>query len=168
VTPELLHWGKEAVRRFCNTEGYTLEIGSRNVNPSLGTYRQFFTGPYIGVDQEEGFGVDFVSKVVEIPSFAWAEDFDTLVCTEMIEHDLLYWRSINHATVCLKEGGTFVLTTCGFGAAYHPYPNDYYRFTMDAIKGNLEWWGYEVLTCGELLQGNQAPWHSIVAVGRKL
>jgi hypothetical protein len=164
MTPEILEWaGKAITRHGILRVGRTLELGSYNVNGSL---RQFFTGTYVGVDQTPGPGVDVVAKVQDLGP-EWSQRYDTVVCTEMLEHDLEFWDSLQRMYKSLYKGGYLILTTCGFDAALHDYPSDFYRFTTDAIDGLLTWAGFKVIEVKEFLVGNQAPWDTIVAVGRK-
>ena len=56
------------------------------------------------------------------------EYFDTVVCTEMLEHDPAFWRSLPEMGRVLKPGGSLLLTTRGNGFPEHGYPDDYWRF----------------------------------------
>jgi len=117
------------VERYNLAELKTLECGSQNIN---GTVRPYFTGQYIGIDMEDGDGVDLVASANDIPFKD--ESFDVVVCTEMLEHDPAFWKSISEMTRVLRPGGHLLLTTRGIGFPYHEYPGDYWRFTNEAIE----------------------------------
>lgn len=156
MTPEIMAWGNAAIIRYNLAQGRTLEMGSMNVNGSL---RQYFNGDYFGIDQAPGPGVDRVMRAAEIPN-AWAAKYDTVVCTEMLEHDLTFWLSLMRARFVLQTGGHLLLSTCGFGFGRHDFPSDYYRFTLDALEGLLRRSEFEVLEATEL------PGPTVTAVGR--
>lgn len=106
----------------------TLEVGSFNVN---GSPRQFFAGPYIGVDMRSGPGVDEVAFAADLP-YPDAT-FDVVVCTEMLEHDPTPWRSVPEMARVLRLGGWLLLTARGIGFPEHDYPGDFWRFTPSAF-----------------------------------
>lgn len=108
-------------------ERSTLEMGSYDVN---GSVRPFFGPNYVGVDVEKGPGVDIIGTAHDVPFLD--DTFDTVVSTEMLEHDPNPRRSVEEAARVLKPGGLFLVTTRGIGYPYH-YPPDYWRFTPEAI-----------------------------------
>lgn len=156
MTPEILTWGETVISRYRLADTSVLELGSFDVNGSL---RQFFTGPYLGVDQFDGPGVDRRMTVDQIPD-DWA--FDTVVCTEMLEHDLTFWVSLQKMASVLHSGGFLILSTCGIAFPRHDYPSDYYRFTTDALTDLLNRFGFDVLETKQLQQ-----YPTVVAVGRR-
>lgn len=106
----------------------TLEVGSQDVN---GSVRQFFGGDYIGVDMEDGAGVDVVARADKLPFKA--RSFECVVSTEMLEHDPYFWKSIPEMGRVLAPGGYLLLTTRGIDFHYHAFPQDFWRFTQDAM-----------------------------------
>lgn len=161
MTPEILAWGLNVVDRYNLAGTATVELGAYNVN---GTLRQFLEtegSRYVGVDQFPGPGVDHVGRVADLPD-TWHGDFQTVVCTEMLEHDLTFWISLSKALNLLSPGGMLLLSTCGNGFPRHDYPADYYRFSTDALAALLQWVGFEVLDTAEL-QGQP----TVTAVARK-
>ncbi len=106
-----------------------LDVGSMDVN---GSPRSLFSGPYTGLDMRDGPGVDLVGAAERLP---WGHNqFDVVVCTEMLEHDPVPWKSVPEMARVLKPGGTLLLTARGIGFPLHEYPSDYWRFTKDAIR----------------------------------
>lgn len=123
----VLTWVAEQVARYDLAEGSTLEVGSLDVN---GSARRFFTGPYVGVDMREGPGVDVVASAAAMPFPD--RSFDTIVCTEMLEHDPAWWWSLQEMARVLRRGGHLILTTRGNGFGQHMEPSDYWRFMPES------------------------------------
>lgn len=126
--PSVTTWVKNQVRLRGLANLSTLELGSLNVN---GTVRPYFTGPYIGVDKQAGNGVD---KVMDANHLEFDdESFQTVVSTEMLEHDPSPWLTFQEVYRVLKPGGRLLLTTRGPMFEPHDYGGDYYRYTNDAL-----------------------------------
>jgi predicted SAM-dependent methyltransferase len=118
-------------------ERRTLEMGSADVN---GSVRKLFGSQYVGIDVEDGPGVDIVASAHEVP---FPDDsFDTVVSTEMLEHDPNPRQSIVEAARVLKPGGFFLVTARGNGYPHH-YPPDYWRFTPEGMALLLKEAGFE-------------------------
>ena len=93
-----------------------LECGSYNVN---GTPRGLFqVAEYIGLDWRPGPGVDVVGLVHEWPGRP-DEYFDTIVSTEMLEHDPHWRESLKRMSDLLASGGYMLLTAAGPGRGPH-------------------------------------------------
>ncbi len=122
----------------------TLEVGSLDVN---GSVRQWFSGPYVGVDMRDGPGVDQVANAHELP-FADAS-FDVVVSTEMLEHDTAPWLSLPEMGRVLKHGGHLLITARGNGCSVHDYPGDLWRFLPDSGPVLAELAGCEVIEVQE-------------------
>lgn len=122
-------------------DGQTIEFGSLDVN---GSVREFFTGGYIGIDMQAGPGVDYVCSTWNTP-FA-DSSFDTVVSTEMLEHDAHPELTFKEANRLLKPGGNLLLTCRGPGFPLHEYPSDYWRFTPDDLTRLACFAGFEVIS----------------------
>jgi len=110
-----------------------LELGSKDIN---GTPREFFTNcEYIGVDQVGGEGVEHVGNAHEYNN----GEFDTVLTTEMLEHDSWAEASLKNAKSILKPGGLLIATAAGVGREKHYgihkcetyYKNITKRFVLD-------------------------------------
>lgn len=85
-----------------------LECGALDIN---GSPREFFVAKeYVGVDIAEGPGVDEISLIHQYES---SELFDTIVSTEMLEHDPHWRESLGRMVELLKPGGSLILTWAG-------------------------------------------------------
>lgn len=120
-----------------------LEVGSRDIN---GSVRKHFGGAhYHGIDMVDGDGVD---EVANIEFGSWCIDhlnnYDIVVCTEMLEHSARPWLAVNNMWNVLRNpGGVLLLTTRGFGYGYHGYPYDYTRWSIEGITELVRDAGFE-------------------------
>ena len=108
---------------------HTLDLGCGNA-----PYKHLFSDR-IGFDNKSGEGVDVVGDAHKLPFKN--EEFDTVLCSEVLEH--LHSPEIALAEMkrVLKSGGILILTT-RFIYPIHDAPNDYWRFTPDAFKSLLK------------------------------
>jgi len=101
-------------RRFCESvkakypqyfkNKKVLDIGSLDVN---GCNRDLFENcNYIGIDLGEGKNVDIIAagNTYDGPD----NYFDTIISTEVFEHDMFYPQTIQNVMRMLKPGGLFV------------------------------------------------------------
>jgi SAM-dependent methyltransferase len=98
---------------FKNTK--VLEIGSLNIN---GSVRSFFEGcDYIGIDLEEGPGVDIVCAGQDFQ--APPQSFDVVCSLECFEHNPFWLETfINMARLC-RPGGLIFFTCATTGRPEH-------------------------------------------------
>ena len=93
-----------------------LEIGSLNINGGIRELLEPLANMYVGIDMQEGPGVDLVVDAVDY----WKYDsFDVVVCNEVFEHTPDYAKIIFNAMTSLREGGIFIATMAGEGRAPH-------------------------------------------------
>src|SRR4051812_10778756 len=106
----VMSWGSKVINNYLlNLCENVLELGSQNINGSL---REYFDVPnYVGVDFQEGPGVDLIGNAHDIPF----EDatFDLVISTEMLEHDDQFWLSLKEINRVLKDKGVLLLTARG-------------------------------------------------------
>jgi len=104
-----------------------LEAGSYIVN---GSPRGLFATPeYVGVDWRPGPGVNEIALLHEYRGRPDAY-FDTIVSTEMLEHDPHWQQSVTRLVELLKPGGNLLLTCAGPDRPPHELacgPDDYYQ-----------------------------------------
>lgn len=112
-----------------------LDVGSRDVNGSLKD--MFFSDcDYTGIDIMEGKNVDFNTSAVDWNSLGPTE-YNTIVCTEVLEHDKDWCQTIDAMISMLREGGLLIITAAGPKRAEHgtkrttpelsPATTDYYQ-----------------------------------------
>lgn len=121
---EFVAW---CVERDALTNASVLEVGSANVN---GSNRAHFNGGYIGVDVEDGEGVDLVYDGETLP---FGDDaFRVVISTECFEHAKRFWRTGEEMVRVLQPGGTLICTARGNGFPDHN-PPDRWRFMHGAL-----------------------------------
>ncbi len=135
---EILKWF-EANLSLISTNGYTLELGSLDVN---GSVREYFGEDYVGIDIEAGKSVDRVMNANDIGGLD--ERFDCVLSLNLFEHDRYFWKTVEGVKKVLKPGGTFVVVTPTFFFPIHRYPRDYYRFGEDAFR-EVFFDGYDIV-----------------------
>lgn len=114
-----------------------LEVGSLDINGSIRPL--FIACQYRGLDIGPGPGVDVVCPI-HLYNYDTISDFtqvDTLISTEMLEHDVHWKESLKAMYDTLKSGGLFILTCAGPNRHEHgtkrttpgdsPFTTDYYR-----------------------------------------
>jgi SAM-dependent methyltransferase len=122
-------WVGNRVARYRLATMETVEVGSLNVN---GSCREFFRGPYIGLDMRDGPGVDVVGFAAHLP-FETASA-DVVICTEVLEHDPSFWATLDEIGRILRPRGHLLLTTRGNGFGEHREPEDLWRFMPDSRR----------------------------------
>lgn len=106
----------EYVARCLPPRRAVVELGGRDVN---GSVRSLFGDcEYVTVDVAPGPGVHFVGDAA-----TWqpepARTFDTVVCTEVLEHTAVAERICANAHALLEPGGVFIVTAASIGRAPH-------------------------------------------------
>lgn len=106
---------------------------------------------HLGVDYEETFKdsayakaskADFIYSGDRLP-FGDGE-FDTVLCTQVLEHTPKPWVLFAEMSRVLKPGGTLVITV-PFSYRVHSEPFDFYRFTRYALQSLSEANGLSVM-----------------------
>jgi SAM-dependent methyltransferase len=112
-----------------------LEVGSLNVNGSVRPIVEDL-GPssYVGVDIQEGLGVDEICNANDLASHFGEDQFDLLISTELLEHVRNWKKVISNFKNVLKPGGLLFITTRSKGFGYHGFPFDYWRFEVSDIR----------------------------------
>ena len=93
-----------------------LEIGSLDINGSVRPMFKPFTSKYVGLDTQEGPGVDIVYDAAK---YTKPNAFDVVVCAEVFEHTPEWQTIIKKSYKNLVEGGIFIATMAGEGR--HPH-----------------------------------------------
>jgi hypothetical protein len=109
-----------------------LEVGSLDINGSVRKY--FEKCEYTGIDLGLGPGVDLVCKGHEHKK---PQHYNTVISTEMLEHDAHWVSSLLNMHTNLKGGGMLIVTCAAPGRKEHgtkrtspsdsPFTPDHYR-----------------------------------------
>jgi SAM-dependent methyltransferase len=142
--------------------GPVIEIGSRQVQGlPMADLRPLFPGAeYVGCDMEPGPGVDRIERL-EALSFAdgWAA---VVLCLNVLEHAWEFQKGVGEIIRVTAPGGVALVTTA-FGFDIHGFPDDYWRFTPQALARLLG--GFESLLYG--WQGHEKSPRLVFALGVK-
>lgn len=110
----------------------------------------------VGADIEPGEGVDIVCDLCSIgkgvSKILALGTFDHIECWSVLEHARDPWVMANNLQDILRERGTIHVQT-PFVWRVHSYPNDYWRFTTEAIRllfPRVTW--HKLMYAHELLQ----------------
>lgn len=119
-------------------EGPYLEVGSKDYGNTQDIKSLFSkTEKYVGIDMEEGPGVDIVLDLTksmdEIDGKLGNVRFGTIFCLSVLGHCEDPFLVANNLTSLLKPGGQICLSV-PFALGFHGYPSDYWRFTHEGIK----------------------------------
>ena len=142
---QFLYGVARAITETFDLPGPVLEIGSRQVAGQEGAadLRPLFAGkPYVGIDQQPGLGVDCVADVEALPQAD--ASVGTVVAMNTFEHVPRFWRGFEEIHRVVRPGGA-VLVTCPFYFYLHGYPNDYWRFTPQALAWLLGAYPHKIL-----------------------
>jgi SAM-dependent methyltransferase len=106
-----------------------LEIGSRVADnqDEICNLRPLLPGSkYIGVDMQDGVGVDVVADAAELPYKD--HSFDLIICLETLEHAIDPWKIANEIKRVVKIDGAVILSSQQ-NFPIHMHPSDYFRYT---------------------------------------
>jgi SAM-dependent methyltransferase len=116
-----------------------LEVGSYDVNGSVRSIvERGEPALYVGIDQEDGPGVDRVLNIADMVKVFGCDAFDYVISTEVLEHAPRWADCIAAMVEVLKPGGTLIITTRSVGFPYHPYPVDVWRYSVEGIGKALK------------------------------
>lgn len=118
-------------------------------------YRALFSGVewYVGIDlPSTGYGTRALDVLGDAHNLPFgASTFDTVLCTEVLEHVPEPSQVLSEVNRVLKPGGVLILTvplTWGL----HEAPHDYYRYTEFGVRYLVEKAGFSLVvlnkTCG--------------------
>ena len=123
-----------------------VEAGGMDVNGSArAVIEEHGPASYTATDMRPGLGVDVVCLAEELPDRFGEDSADVVISTEMLEHAADWQAAVAGMARVLKPGGLLVLTTRGPGFPLHGYPEDHWRFTVDAMDRIVKGLGFDVL-----------------------
>ena len=124
-----------------------LEVGAKNINGSIKDWiENLKPASYIGTDMEDGKGVDVVVKAEELLDKYDANTFNLVICLETLEHIEEWRKAIDAIKDVLAPDGFILITARGIGTTYHPYPEDYWRYSIEdmaKIFADYDIWALE-------------------------
>lgn len=140
-------------------DGRTLIAGSKLYGERQD--RRTLYAEAIGVDALAGPGVDKVVNL-EMPGAHILGTFVHIDCLSVLEHSARPWLLAANLVMMLEKGGT-LFVSAPFVWRVHGYPNDYFRYTTEAIRSlfpGIEW--------SALMYGNTKLVDDMSAMGHRL
>ena len=113
-------------------DGPVIEIGSKDYG-STENFRELYRGEYVGVDLEEGKGVDFVVDLTSGLGQLEENHFALAICCSVLEHTPTPWVMAENLARLLRPGGSLYISV-PWVWRYHAYPDDYFRFSPRAVQ----------------------------------
>jgi SAM-dependent methyltransferase len=118
-------------------DGPILEVGSKDYG-NTSSFRRFYSaGPYIGVDLQPGTGVDVVLDLTTGLGNLKENHFALVICCSVLEHVKKPWLMADNITRLLRPGGRLYVSV-PWVWRYHPYPDDYFRFSFRGVRSLFE------------------------------
>lgn len=126
-----------------------LEVGSYDVNGSVRPYIESLDpAEYLGVDAGPGPSVDRVVDCEQLCSQV-GNDWDIVISTEMLEHVKDWQTCMAQLAEAVTPNGHLIVTTRSPGFPYHPFPDDFWRFTIEQMTQILTTLGFVSLTVAD-------------------
>ncbi len=117
--------------------GPILEVGSKDYGNTPDFRSVFPDCEYVGVDMEEGKGVDLVLDLTLdfnlVDEKLNGKRFKTVLCLSVLEHCKDPFKMCNNISQLLADNGVLFVSV-PFSWRIHGYPSDYWRFTSDGIR----------------------------------
>lgn len=114
-----------------------LEVGTRRSWEERSTHKKeefpwVTDKDYVKLDVQDGLDVDFIGDLHSLPE-AWTNRFECFIAEAVFEHLERPWIAAREAARILKPGAPFLVTThqC---YPIHGHPNDFFRFSKEALK----------------------------------
>lgn len=119
-------------RLMPTVSGPILEVGSKDYG-NTSTFRDFYVGAeYVGIDMEPGQNVDLCVDLCEGIGGLDPGHFALGICCSVLEHVRRPWMLAGHLASLIQPGGTLYISV-PWVWRYHPYPDDYFRFSWRGI-----------------------------------
>jgi len=96
---------------------------------------------YIGIDRH-GLAADIKKDFLKAPIDP--KSYDTLLCTQVLEHTPEPQAFLDKINLVLKRGGVLILTV-PFTGYLHEVPNDYYRYTRFGLRYMLQKSNFKII-----------------------
>lgn len=140
---------KTAIQMYC--KGSLLDMGCGN-KPYEEWYKPL-TSQQIGTDiiQSDLNRVDVICPATDLPFEN--EKFDTILCTQVLEHVFDHHALLKEAYRTLKKDGNIILTV-PFTWELHEEPYDFFRLTKHGLKELFEEAGFKIVT----IKANGGKW----------
>lgn len=110
---------------------------------------------YACLDIENYSDIDIIADIQDMPQIA-DNQFDTIICTQVLEHVPNPFLAVSELHRILKPGGKIIVTV-PFLNNYHMEPHDYWRFTEYGLSNLFK----EFSSCE--VESHGATYHHVLA-----
>lgn len=104
--------------------------------------RQAATVTSVDIEDRSG-AVDLLADIQAMPEID-DRSFDTVLCTQVLEHVPRPWQAMAELGRVLRPGGHLILSVPHLSAVHEP-PNDFYRYTRFGLESLCESAGLEIV-----------------------
>ena len=133
---------------YFNNKSTIIEFGTKRSKTQIKTsHESLFSNyeSYLKTDFEDGEDVDIICDIHDCSNLGYNK-YDGILCMSVFEHIKRPWIAANELYKISKVNGyVFISTHQTF--PLHGYPNDYFRFSTDALTLLMEDAGYKTLSC---------------------
>jgi SAM-dependent methyltransferase len=133
---------KERLGKYATGEMIDIGCGQKPYKELARPYVDFHTG----LDHLESYhdksNVDLIGTAYAIP--AETKSFNTVLCTDVLEHLEEPWIALSEAFRVLKQNG-YAIYTVPFFWHLHEEPRDFFRFTKFGLRYLFEKSGFEIV-----------------------
>jgi len=130
---------------------YSYFIKGKVLDVGAGSYSRYIDvfncKEYIKMDIRPGKNVDIVGMAEDIPFES--ETFDSVICTQVLEHLAEPSKAISEIYRVLKKGGHCLLSAPQINEL-HEEPHDYFRYTKFGLIEMFSKQGFEILKCNQI------------------
>jgi len=121
------------LKRFVpDISGAILEVGSKDYGNTSSFKDYYKENEYVGIDMEEGPGVDSVLDLTLGTGDLNEGHFSLCICCSVLEHVRKPWVMAENITRLIRGSGKLYMSI-PWVWRYHPYPDDYYRFSWKGV-----------------------------------
>ena len=130
---------KDTIHQFAHGKILDAGAGTLNLRSLLESHGTQYVSMDISTIRAK---VDIIGDIQNMPHVA-SNQFDTIFCSEVLEHVPEPWKAISEFHRVLKVGGIVIITVPHL-SGLHEEPHDYYRYTPYALNFLLSKNGFEV------------------------
>jgi len=140
MIPSLLRLAEHKALSKITLSGNVLDLGG----DSRSEYQHLIKGVHVNtvVNLDEKSKPDFLQDLEKVLPFT-DESYDHTLLINVLEHIFNYRQLLLEAARVTKQGGTVVIVV-PFLFPIHPSPNDYWRFSEEALRKECELAGLKV------------------------
>jgi SAM-dependent methyltransferase len=143
-------------KKVPSCDGPVLEIGSKDYG-NTSSFREFYRHcSYVGTDLAAGQGVDVVADLTAGIAGLPENHFALAICCSVLEHVHKPWLMAENITRLVRPGGKLYVSV-PWVWRYHPYPDDYFRFSFRGVRSLFESFNWQAAYYSTTAEGDFHP-----------